>query len=406
MYAAMASQPNVPTPRNDLYQEFVDGDAVAILDELVRRAVAMNASDIHMEPKRDRMQVRYRVDGTLVSRPSISLDVAPQVVSRVKVLARMDISERRLPQDGQFALENGLPYPVNLRAATFPCTQGEKVVLRLLLGQSLIPFERLGMDLQRQQLVRDIVRRPQGFVVTCGPTGSGKTSTLYSFLQLLDTSKINVVTLEDPIEVEMYAITQGQTNVRAGFTFAAGLRAVLRQDPDVILVGEIRDAETAAIALQASLTGHTVMSTLHTSDVVETIVRLVDLGVESWIIANALTSVIAQRLVRITCPDCRDRVPLDNDFWDGDELLLEQGAEVEKPKGCARCHYTGYHGRTGIFQVLEIDDDIRTLIKAKATAGEYRQLLQSRHIPSLRRVGFEKIKAGVTTVEEVMRVTT
>ncbi|MCU0690281.1 MAG: GspE/PulE family protein [Polyangiaceae bacterium] len=391
--------------RDKTFLRFNEGDAVAILDDLVRRAVALGASDIHIEPKRDRVMVRYRVDGTLTEQPSIHLDVAPQVVSRIKVLSRMDISERRLPQDGQFTLEAGLPFLVNLRAATFPCTQGEKVVLRLLLGQSLIPFDQLGMDPDTRQRVKTLVRHPQGFIVTCGPTGSGKTSSLYAFLQLLDTARVNVVTLENPIEVELYSITQGQTNARAGFTFAAGLRAALRQDPDVILVGEIRDAETAGIALQAALTGHQVMSTLHTSDVVETVVRLVDLGVEPWIIGNALSAVLAQRLVRLACPECRDVAKIESDFWDGDELLLEEGSEVVRPRGCAACQHTGYKGRTGVFQALEMDDDIRSLVKAKAAPAEYRELLAKRRVPSLRRVGFEKVQAGLTTVDEVMRVT-
>ncbi len=388
------------------HRAYVENDAVYILDDMVRRAVALAASDIHIEPKRDRVMVRFRVDGTLIEQLSIPLDVAPQVVSRIKVLARMDISERRIPQDGQFTLEAGLPFLVNLRASTFPCTQGEKVVLRLLLGQGLIAFERLGMDAEMQRRMHDLVARPQGFVVACGPTGSGKTSTLYAFLQLVDTARNNVITLEDPIEVELYTITQGQTNTRTGFTFAAGLRAALRQDPDIILVGEMRDAETAGIALQAALTGHLVMSTLHTSDVVETIVRLVDLGIEPWIIANALTVVLAQRLVRVVCPDCRELVKLESDVWDNDEVLLPAGAEVVKPAGCPSCHQTGYRGRVGIFQVLEIDDDVRALIKAKASSHEYRTLLHTRKVPSLRRAGMDKVEAGVTTVEEVLRVTT
>jgi general secretion pathway protein E/type IV pilus assembly protein PilB len=295
---------------------------------------------------------------------------------------------------------------VNLRAATFPCTQGEKVVLRILLGQNLISFDKLGLEADVSERVREIVQRPQGFIVTCGPTGSGKTSTLYSFLQLLDTSKVNVVTLEDPIEVELYTITQGQTHIKSGFTFAAGLRSILRQDPDVILVGEIRDGETAAIALQAALTGHLVMSTLHTSDVVETIVRLVDLGIEPWIIANALSAVLAQRLVRIVCPKCIQTTKLNMDLWDGDEVLLTAGSEVVKPKGCVHCHNTGYRGRIGLFQALELDDELRELIKMKSTSVEYRKLLEKRRIPSLRRIGFEKVLAGITTVEEVIRVTT
>lgn len=386
--------------------EYTESDAVFILDDLVRRAVTVGASDIHIEPKRDRTMVRFRIDGTLTEQVSIPLEVSPQVVSRVKVLCRMDISERRIPQDGQFTLEAGLPFLVNLRASTFPCTQGEKVVLRLLLGQGLIAFERLGMAPDTQRRVRELIQRPQGFIVACGPTGSGKTSTLYAFLQLVDTMSNNVITLEDPIEVELYTITQGQTNTRTGFTFAAGLRAALRQDPDVILVGEMRDAETAGIALQAALTGHQVMSTLHTSDVVETIVRLVDLGIEPWIIANALTAVIAQRLVRVVCPQCRGMSQLESDVRDGDHVLLTAGTLVVKPRGCPACHHSGYRGRVGIFQVLEIDDDVRALIKSKAAAHEYRALLRSRKVPSLRRVGMDKVEAGSTTVEEVLRVTT
>ena len=399
-----------PTNTDEIRQQtegvpFIEGDAVAILNRVVSRAVAVGASDIHIEPKWDKVRVRFRIDGYLVEQPSIAIDTAQQVISRIKVLARMDISERRLPQDGQFKLETGMDFMINLRAATFPCTQGEKVVLRLLLGHSLIAFDRLGLSTEMQRRTKRLVQQPQGFLVTCGPTGSGKTSTLYALLQLIDTAKTNVLTLEDPIEVELYSITQGQTNARYGFTFAAGLRAALRQDPDIILVGEIRDAETSGIALQAALTGHLVMSTLHTSDVVETIVRLVDLGIEPWIIANALSGVIAQRLVRMACPHCHDMVLLDSDFWDDDEVLLTQGTKVVKPRGCPKCHRTGYSGRTGIFQVLEIDDDIRDLIKAKASTLEYRKLLRARKVPTLRKAGYDKVVTGITTVEEIIRVT-
>ncbi len=382
-----------------------DGDAVHILDELVRLAVNQGASDIHLEPKVDRLQVRFRVDGAMVEHRSVANTVAREVVARVKVLARMDISERRLPQDGQLSLELGLPSRTHLRASTFPSSQGEKVVLRVLAAQRVIPFERLGMTQTMQERIRALVLGPQGFVVTCGPTGSGKTSTLYSLLQHLDTSTVNVVTLEDPIEIELGTITQGQANPRAGFTCAAGLRAILRQDPDVILVGEMRDAETAGIALQAALTGHLVMSTLHTSDTVETVVRLVDLGVEPWIIANAMSAVLAQRLVRVICPSCKATATLEHDLWDGDEVLLPAGSEIVRPTGCAACFRTGYRGRTGIFEYLEIDDELRELIKSKASAREYREILRRRRIPSLRRAGFDKVLEGITTVDDVVRVT-
>jgi len=261
------------------------------------------------------------------------------------------------------------------------------------------------MDATMQVRVREVISRPQGFLVTSGPTGAGKTSTLYAFLQLIDTARMNVMTLEDPVEVEIPQITQGQTHVRAGFTFAVGLRAILRQDPDVILVGEIRDGETAGIALQAALTGHLVMSTLHTSDTVETMTRLVDLGIEPWIIANALSCVLAQRLVRMVCEGCRDTARLQEDLWDGDEMLLPAGSEIVRPRGCAKCFRTGYRGRSGIFEVLVIDDELRDLVKSKAAPRLYRDALRRRQLPTLRRVAFERVRAGITTVDELLRVT-
>jgi type II secretory ATPase GspE/PulE/Tfp pilus assembly ATPase PilB-like protein len=390
--------------------EPVSGDAVALVNELVRLAVAQRASDIHLEPKHDKMQVRLRIDGALVDVQPIALPVALHVVSRVKVLAKMDIAERRLPQDGQIAIEletasTAKATRVHLRASTFPASQGEKVVLRILSSQQLIAFAELGLEADAQTTLRDVLRRPQGFVVTSGPTGAGKTSTLYALMQLIDPHEVNVVTLEDPIEVELYGVTQGQVNVRTGFTFASGLRAILRQDPDVILVGEMRDAETAGIAMQAALTGHLVLSTLHTSDTVETIVRLVDLGVEPWIVANALSAVLAQRLVRVACPHCRRPAKLERDLWDGDDLLLPAGSDVVKTSGCDRCMHIGYRGRTGIFEAVELDDDLRDLVKAKAPARAYREIYLRRRIPSLRRAGLLKVRAGVTTVDEVLRVT-
>jgi general secretion pathway protein E/type IV pilus assembly protein PilB len=385
--------------------EPISGDAVALVNEIVRLAVSQRASDIHLEPKHDMMHVRLRIDGALVDVQPVALAVAANVVSRLKVLAKMDIAERRLPQDGQIAIELDGGRRVHLRASTFPASQGEKVVLRILSSQQLIPFESLGLEHAAQETLRQVLARPQGFVVTSGPTGAGKTSTLYALMQLIDPKAVNVVTLEDPVEVELYGLTQGQVNVRTGFTFATGLRAILRQDPDVILVGEMRDSETAGIAMQAALTGHLVLSTLHTSDTVETIVRLVDLGVEPWIVANALSAVLAQRLIRVACPHCRRPAKLERDFWDGDELLMPAGTDVMQTIGCAHCMRTGYRGRTGIFEVVELDDDVRDLVKAKAPARAYREIYLRRRIPSLRRAGMQKILSGVTTVDEVLRVT-
>ena len=384
--------------------EQLEQGAVIVLDEIVRRAVRAHASDIHLEPKRDRMNVRFRVDGEMIEEQSVPLDIAPEVISRIKVLARMDIAERRVPQDGQLTLspEGNL---VHLRASSFPASLGEKIVMRILSGQALIPFEKIGLDPVTQTIVRELVDRPQGFLVTSGPTGAGKTSTLYSFMRLIDTRRTNVMTLEDPIEVELPQITQGQTNLKAGFTFATGLRAILRQDPDVIMVGEIRDTETAGIALQASLTGHLVLSTLHTSDAVETAVRLVDLGVEPWIVANALTGILAQRLVRLVCKNCQELVALETDLVEDGEIVIAKGTKVVKPKGCTACLRTGYKGRTGIFEVVMVDDDMRELIKNKASPREYRLMLKKRGIATLRRIGLMKVKEGLTTVDEVLRVT-
>jgi general secretion pathway protein E len=379
--------------------------AVLVLDEIIRRAVRAKASDVHLEPKRDRLNVRFRVDGEMLEEQSVPIDIALEVVSRVKVLARMDIAERRVPQDGQLTL-NPNNELVHLRASTFPSSLGEKVVLRLLSGQTLISYEKLGLETKTQAIVRELVDRPQGFIVASGPTGAGKTSTLYAFLRLLDTRRTNVMTLEDPIEVELPQITQGQTNQKAGFTFATGLRAILRQDPDVIMVGEIRDAETAGIALQASLTGHLVLSTLHTSDAVESVVRLVDLGVEPWIIANALTAVLSQRLVRIVCKACTVDVELEHSIMEGEETLLAKGTKVKRAVGCAKCLKTGYKGRTGIFEVVIVDDAMREMVKAKASPRDYRLQLKKRGVANLRHVGIQRVKEGLTTIDEVVRVTT
>jgi type II secretory ATPase GspE/PulE/Tfp pilus assembly ATPase PilB-like protein len=381
-------------------------DAVKMLDHLVRRAVSMGASDIHVEPKRDSLRVRYRVDGVMVAQGQIPLELAAPLTSRVKVLARMDMTERRLPQDGQFSLElHGQPL-VHLRASTFPAIHGETLVLRVLLSHNLIALEKLGLtegDLPRLERLAD---RPSGLILVCGPTGSGKTSTLYSLIKVMKTSELSIVTLEDPIEVEFGDITQGQTNPRQGFTFATGLRSILRQDPDVILVGEMRDPETAQIALQASLTGHLVLSTLHTSDAVETVTRLVDLGAESWIVANALLAVVAQRLVRLLCVECAETYELESELLgEDDRVLIDKGAELKRAVGCQTCHQTGYRGRGGLFEVLELDDDLRELVKTRAGKRAYRDAARNAGLVPLREAGIVKVKEGLTSLDEVLRVT-
>ncbi|MCC6524622.1 MAG: type II/IV secretion system protein [Polyangiaceae bacterium] len=367
----------------------------------------MKASDIHIEPKRAALRVRYRIDGVMVDQGILPREVGPSLITRVKVLGRMDMTERRLPQDGQFSLEVGGKL-AHLRASTFPAIHGETLVMRVLMGHQLIPMDRLGLDDTELWAAQRLVTRPNGLIIVCGPTGSGKTSTLYSMLQQMDTAELSVVTLEDPIEVEFSHVTQGQANVRQGFTFATGLRAILRQDPDVIMVGEMRDGETAQIALQAALTGHLVLTTLHTSSTAETVARLCDLGVEPWIVANALLAVVAQRLVRKLCA-CAEDQALPNDLLgeedDSDKVLLAAGTKVRRARGCERCHRTGYVGRTGIFEVLELDDELRELVKARPSTKALRAHQKRLGVRGLRETGLERVRRGVTSLEEVLRVT-
>jgi general secretion pathway protein E len=350
--------------------------------------------------------VRYRIDGVMVEQGQLPFDLIAPLTTRVKVLSRMDMTERRVPQDGQFSLELGASLVAHMRASTFPGVHGETVVLRLMLGHELIPVGKIGMADGEVETVTRLASRSSGLVLVCGPTGSGKTSTLYSMLRVMNVAARSVVTLEDPVEVQFEEITQGQTNVRQGFTFASGLRAILRQDPDVILVGEMRDQETAQIAFQASLTGHLVLSTLHTSDAVETVTRLVDLGVESWIVANSLLAIVAQRLVRVLCDHCAKRYPLPNEITgEGDRVLIAQGTMIRRAGACAKCHHTGYRGRTGIFEVLEIDDDLRELIKARAAKRAYHEATQAAGLVPLREAGLARVASGITSLDEVLRVT-
>ncbi len=385
-----------------------DLDAVKVLDHLVGRAVSAKASDIHLEPRRRQLRVRFRIDGVMVDQGTLPLELAPALNTRVKVLGRMDMTIRRLPQDGQFTLELAAGRQVHLRASTFPAIHGENLVMRVLMGHQLIAVGSIGLLPHDLETVMRLTKLQSGLIIVCGPTGSGKTSTLYSMLQQLDTANLSVVTLEDPIEVEFADVTQGQTNQRAGFTFARGLRSILRQDPDVIMVGEMRDAETAQIALQASLTGHLVMSTLHTSNTVETVARIVDLGAEPWIVGNALQAVIAQRLVRTLCHCAREVTlpePVLAQNTTEEDVLIEMGAIVREPQGCERCHQTGYLGRTGIFEVLEIDDELRDLIRSRAPRRAYREHLVGKSTSGLRAAGMQRVKEGITSLEEVQRVT-
>lgn len=380
-------------------------DVVRLLDELVNDAVRARASDIHIEPKEDRLRIRYRIDGVLAEQQGMNPRVALPLISRIKVLAKMDIAEKRQPQDGTFKVEVARAGAVSLRASTFPCFEGEKMVMRILRAGDLLPLDRLGMGKGQLRQIRELGNRTGGLMLVTGPTGSGKTSTLYAMLSELDTARLNIVTLEDPIEVQIPDITQGQVNRRAGFTFASGLRAILRQDPDVILVGEMRDPETAAIAVQASLTGHLVLSTLHTNSAIETITRLVDIGLQPYVVANALLAIISQRLVRRVCSQCAQPYQLGRDVSEEVGFHIPADSRFFRAMGCDTCLRTGFRGRTGIFEVVEVDDRMRTMIKRKAETHELKEALRERGIPTLRRVGFQAALHGKTTAAEVLRVT-
>ena len=379
---------------------------VKLLDRILERAVTLRASDVHVEPKDDQLEVRFRVDGVLVPQKPLPKTMSRPLTSRIKILAQMDISERRVPQDGTFQMEVG-DQKVNIRCSSLPTYCGEKVVLRLL-ADSLILTNLATLGIKRDQLgtLMKGARASSGLILVSGPTGSGKTSTLHSILKQLEGDRLNITTLEDPIEIRSPALNQAQVNTRTGFTFAGGLRAILRQDPDVILVGEMRDLETAQIAFRASLTGHLVLSTVHTSTTVETITRLLDIGLEPYLVASSLSLVVAQRLVRVLCPRCREAYEPTGDIKEVLGFALPPlDRHIYRAKGCPDCAQTGYKGRTGLFEVLEVEDDLRELIKAKAASDSYKRVLHDIGLPTLRRDGIRKVVAGITTIDEVMRVT-
>ena len=382
------------------------GEVVRLLDQLILRAVEARASDIHVEPKDTRVRIRLRVDGVMVEQRSLSARLYQPLVSRVKVLAGMDIAEKRLPQDGTFKLKvSSSDVGVAVRASTFPSVGGEKIVLRLLLGAETIPLQELGLARDQLSAVQRMVAKQSGLVLVTGPTGSGKTSTLYALLKEMDTERRNVITLEDPIEVQIPEITQGQVAVKAGFTFARGLRAVLRQDPDVILVGEMRDTETARIAVQASLTGHLVLSTLHTASTVETMTRLVDMGLERNIVANALLGIVSQRLIRKVCPRCVEHTRLTAEVSQALGFDLHPEVQLAQAPGCPACMHTGFRGRMGLFEVMEVDDDLRQTIKGTQSPRELKRVLREAGVSSLRRSGLRMVVSGWTTWQELIRVT-
>jgi len=376
----------------DLLESQDDAPVIRLINALLTQALREGASDIHIEPFETRSLVRLRIDGTLrdLIEPARALHAA--IVSRVKIMAQLDIAEKRLPQDGRITLRVA-GRPVDVRVSTIPTGHGERVVLRLLDKQAgRLDLTHLGMDEATLAKMDGLVRQPHGIVLVTGPTGSGKTTTLYAALGRLDTAGQNIMTVEDPIEYDLDGISQTQVNPRIDMTFARALRTILRQDPDVLMIGEIRDLETAQIAVQASLTGHLVFATLHTNDAVSAVNRLVDMGVEPFLLASSLIGVLAQRLVRRLCPQCRK--PVDRD-----------GVTLYAAQGCTACARSGYQGRTGIYEMLLVDDALRQLIHNRAPEQQLREHALARGMRPLREDGMRWVMQGVTSLEEIVRVT-
>jgi len=378
---------------------------IRFVNLLIREAYDARASDIHLESTRDGLLARFRVDGVLTDVPSPPKGLQAAVISRVKLLAELDIAERRAPQDGRIRVRLE-ERELDLRVSTVPTLYGESVVLRLLdRGGRPVALDELGMAPDALARFRGLAERPHGILLATGPTGSGKTTTLYVALGLRQRTAEKIITVEDPVEYHLEGVTQVPVNVKAGMTFAGALRSILRQDPDVLMVGEMRDGETAAIAVQAALTGHLVFSTLHTNDAASALTRLADLKIEPYLIAATLEGVLAQRLVRKICPECQARYAPDP----GAAALLAQHPvghlELERGRGCAACRHTGYRGRTGIFELLAVTDEVKQHLVKTPNAGALRELAVAQGMVTLRKDGWQKVQAGITTVEEVLRVT-
>ena len=386
----------------DLLESDDDAPIIRLINALITEAIKENASDIHVEPFESRLSIRFRVDGVLREVLEPPRQIASLLTSRIKVMAQLDIAEKRLPQDGRIALKVA-NRPVDIRVSTLPSGHGERVVMRLLDKQAgRLDLKQLGMDPEEDKRLEAMIQKPYGIVLVTGPTGSGKTTSLYSMLSVLNDTKRNILTVEDPVEYDIDGIGQTPVNTKVDMTFAKGLRAILRQDPDVVMVGEIRDGETAQIAVQASLTGHLVLSTLHTNSAVGAITRLQDMGVEPFLLSSTLLGVISQRLVRKLCPHCKSLTHLKIEQINGFAINPED--DIYKANGCSECLQTGFRGRTGIYEIVEIDDTLATMIHDGTSQPKLEKYCRTRS-QSLRDDGIRKVLQGETTIDEVLRVT-
>ncbi|HHH47601.1 MAG TPA: type II secretion system protein GspE [Gammaproteobacteria bacterium] len=394
---------DLPEPE-DLLESEDDAPIIRLINALLTQAIKEEASDIHIEPYETRLVVRFRVDGVLREVLTPRRVLAPLLVSRIKVMSKLDIAEKRLPQDGRISLRVA-GRAVDVRVSTIPTGQGERVVMRLLDKQAgRLDLSHLGMDEKTHKVMDHIIHRPHGILLVTGPTGSGKTTTLYAALTQLNDHKRNIMTVEDPVEYDLEGVSQTNVNMKVDMTFARGLRAILRQDPDVVMIGEIRDLETAEIAVQSSLTGHLVLSTLHTNSAVGAVTRLRDMGVEPFLLSSTLLGVLAQRLVRLLCNECK------TPYTAGAVDCERFGFDVDNPptfykaNGCKHCNFLGYRGRSGIYELVEIDDTLRGMIHDGASELDI-ETYARKFSPGIRQDGLRRILAGETSVEEVLRVT-
>ncbi len=394
----------------DLLDDTSDAPVIKLVNLVLSQAVRDNASDIHIESYKDRVKIRKRVDGILYDMYSPPRHVQGKLISRIKIMAKMDIAEKRLPQDGRIEIRIA-DRNIDIRVSTLPTAFGERAVMRLLdKSSTLVPLSDLGLSAEDLEHFLRLIKAPHGIILVTGPTGSGKTTTLYSALGILNNPDINIITIEDPIEYQMNGISQMQVNPKIGLSFANGLRTIVRQDPDVILVGEIRDVETAEIAIQSALTGHLVFSTLHTNDAASAVTRLIDMGVEPFLVSSSVNAIMAQRLVRKICPHCREAYRPSKAHLDRAGFAPDTPDDLElyRGRGCLECLQTGYKGRIGIFELMAMTPAMKSLILTTSDAGQIKELaLASRDtgMMTLRQDGLRKVLAGLTTLEEVFRVT-
>lgn len=409
--ASIETQEEIEEPQDESINidEVNDKPAVQLANQILNQAVKAGASDVHIEPQEKLLRIRFRIDGVLHEIIHQPISIYPSLVSRIKVMANMDIAERRIPQDGRITLkvEGNI---IDVRVASMPSTFGEKITMRLLnRSDSLITLAELGFDKRQLERYGEIMSLPYGLILATGPTGSGKSTTLYATLAKLNSPDKNIITLEDPIERRMDGITQVQVNVKAGLTFASGLRSILRNDPDTIMVGEIRDRETTRIAVESALTGHLVLSTMHTNDAAGAVTRMGDMGIEPYLTASSLVGVVAQRLVRVLCNECKEPYLLSkeavfNSIPDFPSDEYEKEIKLYKAKGCVYCNGTGYRGRIGVYEFLRISETIQKMILNRVSTREIHDVAIKEGMLSMRQHGLLKVKAGITTVEELLRV--